>query len=117
VDSLAESEWLYGAGINQLCGSFQEASPKQEAQSRELSITTCFELFGFLLGHGENFHSNFIIYPTSLFIQCLVMCRHKNLRAVSFCSILKGESNGKILNNINVILVMLSEKGYFFLLV
>lgn len=89
---------------------------KQQVQSQELSITSCFELFSFLVEQGDNFHITFIASATSLFIQCLVMGRHKNLYAITNCSVLKWDSNGKIPNNINVILVLLNDRGLSFLL-
>lgn len=42
------------------------------------------------------------------------MSRHKNLCAIADCSVLERDSNGKIPSNINVTLVMLNEKGFFF---
>lgn len=89
---------------------------KQQARSQELSITSCFELFSFLVEQGDNFHITFIASATSLFIQCLVMGRHKNLCAVTDCSVLKWDSNGKIPNNINVVLVLLNDGELSFLL-
>lgn len=45
------------------------------------------------------------------------MGRHKNLNAIVDCSVLKGDSDGEILNTINVILVMLKDKEFVLLLV
>lgn len=97
-------------------GASRLTAGKQQAQSQELSITSRFELFSFLVEQEDNFHITFIASATSLFIQCLVMGKHKNLYAVTNCSVLKWDSSGKIPNNINVILVLLNDRGLSFLL-